>query len=141
MSITEDAPTVDAGARRSVRLGAARMGSPWSLLVGASLVLVAAGDGSAGDGSRAASSAMSVVLVAHARTRKRGRARMQTLRILRGYHGRRAAQRDRGGIKSQLSGPAAASFQFLQSVELCRVTRRKAEHRAEKVDRADHSDR
>jgi hypothetical protein len=41
MSITEDAPTVDAGARRSVRLGAARMGSPWSLLVGASLVLVA----------------------------------------------------------------------------------------------------
>ena len=40
MSITEDAPTVDAGARRSARLGAARMGSPWSMLVGASLLLV-----------------------------------------------------------------------------------------------------
>jgi hypothetical protein len=40
MSITEDAPTVDAGARRSVGLGSARMGSPWSLLVWASLVLL-----------------------------------------------------------------------------------------------------
>jgi Putative adhesin len=41
MSITEDAPAVDGGARRSAALGAARLRSPWSLLVGASLVLVA----------------------------------------------------------------------------------------------------
>ena len=42
MSITEDAPAAPAEARRSVRLpGAARMDSPWSWLVGASLILLA----------------------------------------------------------------------------------------------------
>jgi hypothetical protein len=41
MSITEDAPAVEAEARRAVRLpGGARMSSPWSWLVGASLVLL-----------------------------------------------------------------------------------------------------
>jgi Putative adhesin len=42
MSITEDAPAVEAEARRAVRRlpGGARMGSPWSWVVGASLILL-----------------------------------------------------------------------------------------------------
>jgi hypothetical protein len=41
MSITEEAPAAQAEARRAVRLpGGARMGSPWSWLVGASLILL-----------------------------------------------------------------------------------------------------